>query len=101
MECFVSVSGIYDSKNYPTDYLLNLKVGAQIIFSSNDKEKRWANGTVGIIHELTKKAIKVKLENGSIHEIKKETWQNYKYTFDYLKFSYKPNNIHISSNLYK
>lgn len=85
-----TVSGKYPKDIYPTDFILNLKVGAQIIFISNDKKKRWVNGTIGIIHELTKNSIQVKLENGLIHNVKKEIQQNNEYAFDFDKFTYKP-----------
>ena len=88
-----SISRIYPSDIYPTNFILNLKVGAQIMFVSNDKDKKWVNGTVGMIDELTKNSINVRLQDGSVHEVKKVTWQNYNYTFDYKKFTYKPKSI--------
>ena len=40
---------------------LKLKVGAQVMMTKNDQQKRWVNGTIGFIHKLEKDKIYVKL----------------------------------------
>ena len=32
----------------------------------NDPEKRWVNGSIGIIHDIAQKKIKVKINNKNI-----------------------------------
>ncbi|MDC1221587.1 BspA family leucine-rich repeat surface protein [Salibacteraceae bacterium] len=74
-----AVKDIFPQKNYPTEDELILKEGAQVMFIKNDFEGRWVNGTVGQVHELTATAIKVKLEDGEIHNVSKVVWDNVKY----------------------
>ena len=47
----------------------------------NDPEKRWVNGSIGTIHEIAQKKIKVKIEH-KIYEVKKEKWDRIQYTYD-------------------
>jgi ATP-dependent exoDNAse (exonuclease V) alpha subunit len=47
------VSGEFEENKYPTEPELILKEGAQVIFIKNDIEKRWVNGTIGQVFELT------------------------------------------------
>ncbi|MDO8269602.1 MAG: AAA family ATPase [Candidatus Levybacteria bacterium] len=69
----------------PVDLELKLKKGARVIFIKNDKGRRWVNGTSGIIHDLDKNLIKVKLDEEGFHDIVTvpiEEWENVKYEFD-------------------
>lgn len=79
------VSGEYDESKYPTESELILKEGAQVIFIKNDSDKRWVNGTIGQIHELSESSIKVKLENGSTYEVEEKVWENIRYKYDKKK----------------
>jgi hypothetical protein len=58
-----------------------LKKGAYVIMIKNDPEKRWVNGSIGIIHDIAQKKIKVKIDN-KIFEVKKEKWDRIQYTYD-------------------
>ena len=49
-------------KEVPFDYLLRVKVGAKVILTSNDTEKRYYNGTIGIVQAINENSIKVKTE---------------------------------------
>lgn len=75
------VSGEFEENMYPTEPELVLKDGAQVIFIKNDTGKRWVNGTIGQVYELTNANIKVKLSDGSIHSVEKRVWQNTKYQY--------------------
>ena len=44
--------GKFDAGNYPADFSLELKIGAQVMFLKNDFHGRWVNGTLGIIKKL-------------------------------------------------
>jgi len=79
---FAEVSGEFEENKYPTDPELVLKEGAQIIFIKNDNDKRWVNGTIGQVYELTETMIKIKLENGLIHSVDKRVWENYRYQYN-------------------
>jgi hypothetical protein len=76
------ISGEFISKKFPTDRTLLLKVGAQVVFLKNEKERRWANGTIGQVFELSKNAIMVKLNDNSIHSVEKSTWDNITYKYN-------------------
>ena len=68
--------------NLPTNKLLELKQGAQIMFVNNDKKNKLVNGTIGEIESVDKSNIYVKLKNGDIHCVQKHTWYKTKYELD-------------------
>lgn len=72
----------FPKKSLPTDMELSLKIGAQIMTIRNDKEKRWANGTLGQIIEMNPNDIIVKLEDGKIVTVEREVWENISYSYD-------------------
>jgi ATP-dependent exoDNAse (exonuclease V) alpha subunit len=74
-------TGQFYKELFPTDEVLKLKKGAQVIMIKNDQEKRWVNGSIGTIHEIAQKKIKVKIEH-KIYEVKKEKWDRIQYTYD-------------------
>lgn len=86
---YASINGEITKSEYPTDSVLNLKVGAQVIMLKNDKldiegmrsKKRWVNGTLATISYLNKNIIKV-LINGVEHTLDKDSWGKYKYYYD-------------------
>lgn len=64
--------------DFPCDFRLKIKVGALVMMIVNDQEhKRWVNGTLGIISELTATMIKVTI-NGTDYEINRCTFNKYK-----------------------
>lgn len=80
------ISGEFERKSLPTQEALCLKKGAQIMMLNNDSEKRWVNGSLGIIEDIRTSAgddiIFVKLENGQTVDVKKYTWEISQYYFD-------------------
>lgn len=76
------VLGEFEESKYPTEPELTLKVGAQVIFIKNDTDKRWVNGTIGQVSELTDTEIKVKLKDGEIYSVEKRIWENIKYQYN-------------------
>jgi len=71
----------YNPKLYPTEESLTLKAGARVILLNNDKEKRWVNGTIAEIAEVTESSVKVRIE-GEIYLLEQFTWEKIRYTFD-------------------
>ena len=70
---------------YPADELLQLKVGAQVMFIKNDtdKNKRYFNGKIGVITELEDDKILVRCTSEFADiEVKKEKWENIRYTLN-------------------
>ena len=56
-------------KNAPIPEVLFLKEGALVMIRQNDPENRWVNGSLGIIKEITKDQITVKLMTGRKAEL--------------------------------
>ena len=80
---FGEINGEFPQSSLPTLKELELKVNAQIIFLKNDPDKRWYNGTIGIISQITdENMIFVLLENGSEHLLERETWENIRYFYN-------------------
>ncbi|MDU1905163.1 MAG: AAA family ATPase [Dysgonomonas sp.] len=88
------IIGKFEESKYPTDYNLELKKGAQVIFIRNDSENRlWVNGTIGVIESLNKDEIIVKLESGESYPIHKEEWINREYTYNKKEKKLEHNSI--------
>ncbi|WP_258932426.1 hypothetical protein [Flavobacterium oreochromis] len=67
---------------YPLDSVLELKIGAQIMFIKNDNtiEKRYYNGKIGIIKSLSKEEVLVEFpEENKVIEVDLYTWENIHY----------------------
>lgn len=69
----------------PTDRVLQLKEGAQIMFIKNDKPKRIYNGKIAKINKIEEQKITAEYEDrGDIIEliIEKQTWNNIRYSWN-------------------
>lgn len=67
-------------KDLPTDLVLNLKSGAQVMFVKNGKQ--WVNGTLGVVTELEMDKVKVLTNEGKEVIVERETWEKERYTWD-------------------
>jgi hypothetical protein len=78
---FADVKGEFNEMAYPVDYKLELKVGAQVMFTKNDlnAEKRYFNGKIGKVKRLDEDVIEVGLEDGTCIVVDKNEWKNTKY----------------------
>ena len=79
------VTGDFFESAYPADDLLQLKVGAQVMFIKNDsdKTKRYFNGKIGVVTELDKEKIVVQCnDEPDPIEVKKEKWENIRYAMN-------------------
>jgi len=74
-----TVDGDFKESEYPVEMELKLKSGVPIIMVNNDKEGRWANGTMAIITLITNNSILAKTNNGENIKIERHTWQKYEY----------------------
>ena len=75
------ITGEFYEKSYPVEETLQLKKGAQVMFVKNDKDKRYYNGKIGVITELTTDIIKVQCKGETAPiEVQKEKWENIRYT---------------------
>jgi hypothetical protein len=79
------VEGDFPPYSYPTDEMLELKSGAQVMFIKNDTspEKQYFNGKIGRISRIKDSVIYVRCQ-GEQNEIPVSPvlWDNVKYTFD-------------------
>jgi len=75
----------FPAYSYPTDDLLVLKKGAQVMFVKNDSspEKRYYNGKIGKITAINNNTIEVVgKEDGLRILVNREEWTNTKYSLD-------------------
>ena len=77
-----TVTGKFEEKRFPVDLTLKLKVGAQVMFTRNDQQKRWVNGTIGTVAKLTNDEIQVKTEGGDTYVVPNCSWESYSYEYD-------------------
>ena len=79
------IEGDFPESNLPTPIELYLKIGAQVLFIKNDKEKRWVNGTLGTIVSFSKEEptiIVVRTEKGEEVNVEQEIWSNVIYSYN-------------------
>ena len=81
------VEGKFEDKRFPAEKSLQLKVGAQVMFTRNDAQKRWANGTLGKVTELTDEEIKVTLNSGETFSVSRCSWESV--SFEYNREEHK------------
>ena len=77
-----TVQGKFEEKRFPVDLNLKLKVGAQVMFTRNDQQKRWANGTIGTVTKLSKDEIQVTTDGGDTYVVPNCSWESYSYEYD-------------------
>jgi ATP-dependent exoDNAse (exonuclease V) alpha subunit len=80
-----TITGNFNPKHFPTEPLLQLKKGAQVMFVKNDPKKRFVNGTIGKIMRLEEDNIRVLIEdkNGPKHiDVEKLEWEIQRYQID-------------------
>jgi len=78
------VKNDFPATDFPAEEVLQLKMGAQVMFIKNDTEsKRYFNGKIGLVTELGEDTIKVQCKDDpDAIEVGKETWENIRYTLD-------------------
>jgi ATP-dependent exoDNAse (exonuclease V) alpha subunit len=54
--------------------ILRLKKGARVMFVKNNFEKGYANGTLGIVSDLSEYSIKVRTARGKVVEVERAKW---------------------------
>lgn len=79
--------GDFDSKaeRLPAPQNLELKPGAQVMFTKNDSTKRWVNGTLGIVREVRQGMVRVELAfspSRAVVDVLPATWDSFKYRWD-------------------
>lgn len=80
-----TIDGKFPEYSYPTDELLELKKGAQVMFVKNDSsgEHRYYNGMIGEITDLSADSIEVRAKDSTAtFLLQEEEWANAKYVLD-------------------
>jgi ATP-dependent exoDNAse (exonuclease V) alpha subunit len=76
-----NIQGKFEESDYPTEATLRLKKGARVMLLRNDPLKRWVNGTLATIADLSESSIVIDIE-GSRYEINREIWKKIEYYYD-------------------
>lgn len=80
-----NVDGKFPEYSFPTHERLELKVGAQVMFVKNDStpEKRYFNGKIGEIIQLSKEEIIVRCQDDEFDIVTTpEVWENVSYSIN-------------------
>jgi PIF1-like helicase/Helicase len=77
----------FNPKNLPTEEVLQLKKGAQVMFIKNDLQtpRRFYNGKIGIISTIDHTGISIRFPDEDSRDaivLEQETWRNMRYTLN-------------------
>lgn len=78
------VDGRFKRKDMATDFELDLKVEAQVMFVKNDSgvDRRYYNGKIGKVEELNANSVIVSTDEHDRIVVEKATWENVEYTWN-------------------
>jgi ATP-dependent DNA helicase PIF1 len=81
------IDGDFERSSLPTDEVLELKPGAQVMMVNNDRRGRWVNGSMGKIAGFARRdeaddRILVELRDGPVVEVDPYAWELFKYVYD-------------------
>lgn len=81
------ITGQFPEHLFPTEAGLQLKLGAQVMMVKNDPQKKFVNGSIGKVVDMTDEKIKVELEDrGQISRVEVEQMD-----WEIVKFKLKEN----------
>ncbi|NLT36312.1 MAG: AAA family ATPase [Gaiellales bacterium] len=66
----------------PSPLELRLKVGAQVMFTKNDEQERWVNGSLGVVRAVSADEVRVCLAGDparTVHEVRPASWESFEY----------------------
>lgn len=79
------ITGEFEYRSLPTEEVIHVKIGAQVMLLNNDPEKRWVNGSIGRIVDILPDEVEdelfsydtliVELSNGEEVEVLPYTWE--------------------------
>lgn len=77
------VDGDFPESMFPVLRELQLKEGAQVMFTRNDPEKVYFNGKLARVESITEKGITVRMVDGDLQYMLREAeWENKRYVVD-------------------
>lgn len=79
-----TITGEFSERSFPVEEILQLKMGAQVMFIKNDKgeERRYFNGKIGTIKTISDDKIEVQCKEDEVIELEKEVWRNINYQYN-------------------
>lgn len=78
-----ALTGKFKSDRLPAPMLIELRVGAQVMFTKNGG--KWVNGSIGTVEKTLPDKVHVRLlEDGEIVEVSPAQWEQYDYQFEPL-----------------
>lgn len=79
--------GDFNEDSLPTDYVLSIKKGAQVMMLNNDSEDRWVNGSIGKVVSVRQDEdiIEVLFADGRIEQVTPYTWDIFHYRYNKRK----------------
>ena len=78
-----SVTGNFKPSAFPAEAVLKLRRNAQVMFVKNDPKRRFVNGSIGKIVQISNDFIKVEIEengNRKVIDVEKVEWEILRYT---------------------
>lgn len=81
------LTGDFDVKSLPTQEVLDLKAGAQVMLLNNDPQGRWVNGTIGKISSIEKGSgmqdtVRVELSAGNAVAVTPFSWEMFRFFYN-------------------
>lgn len=74
------IEDFFPKEEWPTNYVLQLKRGARVMFIKNDNEnKQYVNGTLGTVISLAERDIFVRTDEGLVISVERQIWDFYRY----------------------
>jgi len=87
--CEAEIKGVFPDNNFPTEKILQIKEGAQIMFIKNNRQKNYYNGKIGLVNKIVEGEITIEfkseenqIETNNIIVLEKETWENVRYKWN-------------------
>lgn len=69
----------------PSPMSLTLKKDAQVMFTRNDEQKRWVNGSLGVVRHMDSDSIRVELvarRGIATYDVSPVEWETYRYVYE-------------------
>ncbi|MDA0208297.1 MAG: DEAD/DEAH box helicase [bacterium] len=80
------LSGSFGKRTLPAPAILTLKEGARVMMTNNDGQKRWVNGSIGVVKRIKKElggTVSIEVKIGEKTEtVKRHSWEKNEYFFD-------------------
>ncbi len=74
--------GDIDPNSFTTPQELILKVGARVMFTRNDPNQRWVNGSLAEVISCGRTTVTVKMPDGETHVVEPTKWESTKFRLD-------------------